>query len=414
LGLSKKIAQDEARRCPQCAVATCLPGCPLGIDIPGFIRFLREGDTGLALERIKKENPFPAICGRICPAPCEEACIFYADGHPISIRALERFASDFGASKPSKATVVPRGKKVAIIGSGPSGMSAAYYLAKMNLGVTIFEAAHEPGGLLRYAIPEFRLPQKVLEEQFSLLKSLGVEIRTDVVLGRTLMIDELFMGGFSAVLLAVGASLPLFRDLPGSSLAGVYYDMEFLYRLHAAHKEDALHQARKQMLSTAKTVVVGRGPAAFDAARLSLRLGSETYMVFEGPEEQAGVDDDVLKESREEGLQIHSMRVLEIVGDDHGFAQGVKCRKLDEEPVVLEARTVIIANGHRPNNFLKQALPQLKWGEDGSLWSNEQTGMTSMEKVFGAGSVMTAGGSVVGAIAGGKAVAQKIIQYLNK
>jgi thioredoxin reductase len=190
--------------------------------------------------------------------------------------------------------------------------------------------------------------------------------------------------------------------------------MEFLYRLHAAHKEDALHQARKQMLSTAKTVVVGRGPAAFDAARLSLRLGSETYMVFEGPEEQAGVDDDVLKESREEGLQIHSMRVLEIVGDDHGFAQGVKCRKLDEEPVVLEARTVIIANGHRPNNFLKQALPQLKWGEDGSLWSNEQTGMTSMEKVFGAGSVMTAGGSVVGAIAGGKAVAQKIIQYLNK
>ena len=208
LGFNKKIAQDEARRCPQCAVATCLPGCPLGIDIPGFIRLLREGDTVLALERIKKENPFPAICGRICPAPCEEACVFHADGQPIAIRALERFAADFGASKPEKPASAPRGKKVAIIGSGPAGMSAAYYLAKTNFSVTIFEAAHEPGGLLRYAIPEFRLPQKVLDEQFSQLKSLGVEIQTDVVFGRTLMIDELFMRGFSAVLLATGASLP--------------------------------------------------------------------------------------------------------------------------------------------------------------------------------------------------------------
>jgi len=428
LGFNKKIAQDEARRCPQCAVATCLPGCPLGIDIPGFIRLLREGDTGLALERIKKENPFPSICGRICPAPCEEACVFNADGHPIAIRALERFAADFGSVKPEKASQAPRGKKVAIIGSGPSGMSAAYYLARMNFSVTIFEAAHEPGGLLRYAIPEFRLPQKVLDEQFALLRSLGVEFQTDVVLGRTLMLDELFMRGFSAVLLAIGASLPLFSDLPGSSLGGVYYDMEFMYRLHSANKDNALVTARQQHLITAKTIVVGRGPSAFDAARLSLRLGSETHLVFEGFEEQTGVSADILKESREEGLEIHSMRALEMVGDEHGFVQGVKCRKLDivdgkdgltlevsnDEPVVLEGQTVIIANGQRPNNFLKQVLPQLKWDEDGSLWANEQTGMTSMEKIFGTGSVMTAGGSVVQAIAGGKTAAQKIIQYLEQ
>jgi len=428
LGFSKKIAQDEARRCPQCAVATCLPGCPLGIDIPGFIRLLREGDNNLALERIKKENPFPSICGRICPAPCEEACVFYSDGHPIAIRSLERFAADFGAVKSEKAAATPRGKKVAIIGSGPSGMSAAYYLAKMNFSVTIFEAAHEPGGLLRYAIPEFRLPQKVLDEQFSLLRSLGVEIQTDVVLGRTMMIDEIFMRGYSALLLAIGASLPVFSDLPGSSLAGVYYDKEFLYRLHAFNKEDAQQAARQQRIGGTKTVVLGRGEAAFDAARLSLRLGSEVHLVFEGFEEQSGVSDDVLKESREEGLEIHSMRPLEMVGDERGFVEGVKCRKLDivdskgglaleasnEEPIILEAQTVIIANGQRPNNFLKQALPQLKWDEDGSLWANEQTGMTSMEKVFGAGSVMTAGGSVVEAIAGGKAAAQKIIQYLGQ
>ena len=405
-----------------------MPGCPLGIDIPGFIRLLREGDIGPALECIKKENPFPSICGRICPAPCEEACIFYSDGHPIAIRELERFAADFGQSKAEKVVAGTKGKKVAIIGSGPSGMSAAYYLAKMNFSVTIFEAAHEPGGLLRYAIPEFRLPQKVVDEQFSLLKSLGVEILTDVVFGRTMMIDEVFMRGFSVALLATGASLPLFSNLPGSSLAGVYYDKEFLYRLHASNKEDARQAARQQMIPGAKTVVLGRGEAAFDAARLSLRLGSEVQVIFEGFEEQAGVSEDILKESREEGVEVHSMRALSIVGDDRGFVGGVKCNKLDivdgkggltleaskDEPVILEAQTVIIANGQRPNDFLKQVLPQLKWDEDGSLWANEETGMTSVEKVFGCGSVMTAGGSVVAAIAGGKAAAQKIIQYLGQ
>jgi len=409
-------------------VATCLPGCPLGIDIPGFIRLLREGDNSAALERIKKENPFPSICGRICPAPCEEACVFYADGHPITIRTLERFAADNGAFKIEKAAAAPRGKKVAIIGSGPSGMSAAYYLAKLNLGVTIFEAAHEPGGLLRYAIPEFRLPQKVLDDQFLLLKSLGVEVKTDVVFGRTMMIDELFMRGYSAVLLAIGASLPLFSDLPGINLAGVYYDKEFLYRLHAADKAEAVYQAVKQGIATPQTVVIGRGEAAFDAARLSLRLGSEVQMIFDGFEEQAGVSEDILKETRDEGIEVHSMRPLEIVGDEQGFVQGVKCLKLEivdgkdgltleasnEEPVILETQTVIIANGQRPNNFLKQILPQLKWDEDGSLWANEQTGMTSVDKVFGAGSIMTAGGSVVQAIAGGKAAAQKIYQHLNQ
>ena len=429
MGFNKKIVQDEARRCPQCAVATCLSGCPLGIDIIGFIRLLREGDVSQALERIKKENPFPAICGRLCPAPCEESCVFNADGHPIAIRDLERYASDYGQSKaPKPLTVDPRGKKVAIIGSGPAGMSAAYYLAKQNIGVTIFEAAHHPGGLLRYAIPEFRLPQKILDEQFTLLKLLGVEIQTDVVLGRTLMIDELFMRGFSAILLATGATLPVFSDLPGSSLAGVYYDMEFLYRLHAANKEDALVLARNGMVTSPKTVVIGRGPEAFDAARLSVRLGSETQIIYDGFEEQMGVGHDILKQSKEEGIELLQDQVLEIMGDENGFVWGVKCRKLDivegkdglklepspEEPFVIEAKTVIIANGRRPNDFLKQVLPQLKWDEDGSLWASEETGMTSMEKIFGCGSVMTAGGSVVAAIAAGKRAAHKISQYLGQ
>ncbi|MBF0570351.1 MAG: FAD-dependent oxidoreductase [Candidatus Omnitrophica bacterium] len=427
LGLSKKIAQDEARRCPQCAMAACLPGCPLGIDIPGFIRFLREGDTVLALERIKQENPFPAICGRICPAPCEQACVFQSDGNPISIRGLERFAADFGQSKAEKLSLALGGKKVAIIGAGPAGMSASYYLAKMNFSVTIFEAAHEPGGFLRYTVPEFRLPQKVLDEQFSQLKRWGVEIQTDVVFGRTMMTDELFMRGFSAILLATGAGLPIFSDLPGSSLGGVFYDKEFLYRLQAIKKEDALQAARRQMIGGPNTVVIGCGQSAFDAARLIVRLGGKVQVIFEGFEEQAGVDHDILKESREEGIEIHSIKALEMVGDAAGFVQGVKCRKLDivdgknglklepsqDKSVILEAQTVIIANGQRPNDLLKNYLPQLKWDNDGSLWADAQSGMTSIDKVFGCGSVVTGGGSVVDAIAGGKAAAQKIIEYLK-
>ena len=413
MGFNKKIAQDEARRCPQCAQATCLPACPLGIDIPGFIRLLREGDTTLALERIKKENPFPAICGRVCPAPCEDACVFNSDGHPIAIRALERFASDFGAFKFEKLPSTSRGKNVAIIGSGPAGMSAAYYLAKLNLSVTIFEAAHEPGGLLRYAIPEFRLPQKVLDEQFAQLRMLGVEIQTDVVFGRTMMIDEIFMRGFSALLLATGASLPVFSGLPGSSLAGVYYDKEFLFRLHADHKEGAQAVARRQMIPGPKTVVVGCGEAAFDAARLSARLGSEVQIVFEGIEAHPGVDREMIKASQEEGVELMPLQVLEMLGDDQGFVRGVKCRKMGEEPFILEAQTVIISNGQRPGDLLKHYFPQLRWDDDGSLWADAESGMTSMGKVFGCGSVMTAGGSVVQAIAGGKKAAEKIIKYLT-
>ncbi|MDE2230774.1 MAG: FAD-dependent oxidoreductase [Candidatus Omnitrophica bacterium] len=428
LGFNKKVAQEEARRCPQCAVATCLPGCPLGIDIPGFIRLLREGDTNGALERIRKDNPFAAICGRVCPAPCEESCVFHADGNPIAVRELERFAADHGALKPEKMQAAAGSKKVAVIGSGPAGMSAAYYLAKSNLSVTIFEAAHLPGGILCYGIPEFRLPQKVLDDEFRRLKLLGVEVRTDAVFGRTLMLDEIFMSGFSAVLLAIGAGLPRFSELNGMSLSGVYYDSEFLNRAQSIGKEKALDFAIRQGMPAPKTVVVGRGPSAFDAARFASRLGSEVTVVLDGFEEEAGVGADILQESREEGVGMLSMQAVEMTGDGNGYVAGVKCRKLDivegekglrlelskEDPVVLEAQCVIMANGHRPGGFLRQYLPHLKWEAGGFLWTDGQTGMTSVDKVFGCGSVAGAGETLLASLVSGKAVARKIADHLGR
>jgi glutamate synthase (NADPH/NADH) small chain len=383
----------------------------LGIDIVGFIRFLREGDVLAALERIKKDNPFPEICGRICPAPCEQACVFYAEGAPIAIRELERFAADAGPLKSEKqATTSAGSKKVAIIGCGPAGMCAAYYLVRANFSVTVFEAAAQTGGVLRYLIPEFRLPQKVLDEQISRLKALGVEIRTNEILGRTISIDEIFMKGFSAVLLATGAALPRFSSLPGSDLSHVYYDVEFLSGWQHINKHDVLHRAAKEKGVPARTVVLGHGPAAFDAARMSLRLGSQVDLVFAGLEEQLGVSDEVIKESAQEGLSVHCLQAVEIVGDDHGFVRGVKCLKLDmvegehglklqasdEAPAILEAQCVIIANGYRAGDSLK---------------IDPRTGMTSKERIFACGSVVKSG-SVAEVMAGAKVAAQKIIQYL--
>ena len=263
LGFTKKISTDEARRCPQCAQPTCLQaclpdrqGCPLGVDIPGFIRFLRESDAVSALERIKKDNPFPAICGRICPAPCESACIFHEEDSPIAIRALERYASDFGvkSSPKVKLNIQFNGKKIAIVGSGPSAMSAASFLLKAGYKVTMFEAANEPGGILRFGIPEFRLPQSVLDDQFNELRLQGLELNTNVLVGRMKSLQEL-SGEFDAVLIATGAGLSDLVNFKGENLIGVYYAEEFLMRLQIISKEKILNTAAS-LLRGNQTVVV--------------------------------------------------------------------------------------------------------------------------------------------------------------
>jgi glutamate synthase (NADPH) small chain len=427
LGFTKKIACDEARRCPQCAEPTCLSGCPLGIDIPGFIRFLREGDAILALERIKKDNPFPAICGRICPAPCESACIFSEENAPISIRALERYAADNGQAKKAKSTVPLNGKSVAIIGSGACAMTASSILLKNGYKVVMLEAANEPGGTLRYGVPEFRLPKDVLEEQFEELKSQGLELQTNILIGRMKPLQDVIRG-FDAVLLATGASLPDFALIEGENLVGVYYAEEFLMRLQGASKSDILGPA-KTMIKGSQTVVVGSGYAALDAARMARRLGQETSLIFGGLEEEMGIPAEDIREAIDEGVKIMTpYEPLKIGGDAQGYAQAVHCQRLEiiqknekdslslqpanEPATVLEAQTVILANSQKFNPFLGQVTVGLRTNTQGGFEVNEQS-LTSLEKVFSLGSCVSGPMTVVEAIASGKKVAEHIMSYLN-
>lgn len=427
-GFNKKISADEARRCPQCAQPTCLSGCPLGIDIPGFIRLLRESDAPAALERIKNDNPFPAICGRICPAPCEKACVFEDEGAPIAIRALERYASDFGRKPVSKNRIAPQfnGKKAVIVGSGPSAMMAASILLKEKIQVTMFEAAPEPGGVLRYGIPEFRLPKEVLEEQFEQLLSLGLELHTNVLVGRTKSLAEL-VNTFDAVLLAMGAGMPEFSNIEGEGLTGVYYASELLIRLQMMSK-DKIGSSSPAVLRGDKTVVVGRGYPALDAARTALRLGQKVDLIFEGLEEEMGVSQDDLKAALDEGLNIHApFRVLKIEGDAKGFVQAVRGHRLEmvekegqlslipsqDEAQIFEAQSVVLANGQRSNVFLAKSNSQLRLNEDGSLWVEKQSSKTSLDKVFALGAVLNESMSVVEAFADGKAAALEIVEKLK-
>jgi len=427
LGFDKKQNLSESRRCPQCAQPVCLPGCPLGIDIPGFIRLLREDDAAGALERIRLENPFPAVCGRICPAPCERSCVFHEEGSPIGIRALERYAADFGRAKLHKENVTAGKAKIAIIGAGPAGLSAAYFLARAGHGVTIFEAMNEPGGLLRYGVPEFRLPQKVLDGQIAAITAMGVRLVTNAFVGSTISVAEIFAQGNAALLLTVGAGLPDLAGIPGNNLAGVYYAEEFLMRAQSEGKIPP-SAAGAGLVPGATTAVIGAGPSALDAARLAARLDQQVDLIFGGMEEQMGVEAADLSAALKEGVRLHApVEALGIQADPQGFAAGVSCRRLEvvekegrlslgpasDAQELIEASTVILSNGRRPNPFLRGPLPQLKWNEDGTLWTDPQTGLTSMEKVFAAGNITTGAGPVVDAIAGGKSAAKKIMEFLK-
>lgn len=429
LGLSKKQALEEARRCPQCASPTCLAGCPLGIDIPGFIRQIRENEPIKAWVKIKENNMFASICGRLCPAPCERACVFYEDGAPIAIRALERFAADFGEVKLSRPPQnSPHGKKVAVVGSGPAGLTAAGILSQKGFRVTVFEAFNEIGGVLRYGIPEFRLPQKILDSEIIRLKLSGVEFTTNFLIGQSGGLKDLLASGFSAIFLALGAGAVHFLEIPGTNLGGVLYADEFLMRLNLMKTGDPKFSAPFNI--GYKVIVVGKGYAAIDAARAALRWGREATVVFGHGEDDLGIRVEEKEYGKQEGLKLEPLtKPLEILGDRDHFVCGIKCRRMDfgdpqnsgdwklmevpQSEFVMEADTVILAVGHQPNNAFLKKIPDLKINPDGTVWVNEIDAMTSIPGIFAGGNITAGTTSVADAIADGKKAAESIERYLK-
>jgi glutamate synthase (NADPH/NADH) small chain len=407
-----------------------MKGCPLGINIPGFIRAVREGNVAGALAKIKEQNALPSICGRVCAAPCEVSCVLTDEGAPIGIRDLERYASDMGRAKISKrGQGGQRGKKVAVVGSGPAGLTAASELARRGYQVTIFESMDKPGGILRYGIPEFRVPKKILDQEINEIRASGVDIQTSVLIGHTVALEELTTQGFAAVLLATGAGIPKFMDLPGANLGGVYYGEEFLMRVNRARAAGISRDIAKLPVGR-NIAVVGSGNTALDCARIGVRLGAGVTLVFRRPEGEMYVDEEEARYAKEEGVRFEAMvKPVEILADAGNFVSGLKCVRLDyadeggsgqwqitEAPgseFILDVDTVVIAVGHNPNSLVGQEVPKLKLNKDGTLKINQKNGMTSLPGVFAAGNVRTNAGPVVEAIASGKKAAAEIDEYLK-
>ncbi len=381
-----------------------------------------------ALQKIREKNFFPAVCGRICSAPCEKACVYFEQGFPIGIRALERFAADYGYRKVSKEPFKRSGKKAAVIGSGPTGLSAAVELAQKDYQVTIFESHHQPGGVLRYGIPEFRLPKKILEEEIRLIQSLGVKIITNCLIGQTMTFEEIFKQEFAVVLLALGAGGPRYLDIPGTSLGGVYYGEEYLMRVHLRRSSGSPKEPTALTVGR-KVAVIGSGNTALDCARSCVRLGKEVSLIFRRTEEEMFVHKEDRRLAKEEGVKLESLtRVLEIVPNVNNFVTGLKCLRLDyadpEEknkwtltPIngsefILDVDTVIIAVGHKTNSLMRRLLPDLRFNEDETVWVDGRS-MTSISKIFAAGNVALGATPVVEAMVSGKRAAQHMDEFLR-
>ncbi len=428
LGLPKKLMVEEGIRCPQCHDAPCNHGCPLGVDIPAFIRLVREGDSVGALAKIREANDLPAICARVCMAPCEKACILSQEKLPIGIRALERFASDHGRPRfAAKKVIRPTGKKVAIIGSGPAGLTAASRLAQAGLKVTVYERLALLGGMLRFGIPEFRLPKNVLDAQIEEIRCLGVEFKTNFSVGQNMRFEQFLSEGYSAVLLTVGKNSTALLDLPGADLSGVYYAKEILLAANTRFEEQ--YKKNPSPLIGPKVAVIGYGNAALDCARICLRLGRDVTLIFPETAEDLKVYPDDVRLAQEEGLKLEALtKPLSILvgASSPNFAAGVQCVRMDFadtdgkgkwgiKPVpasefVVEATTVILAQGFKTNPAPLALGSNLKINENGSIWVDPQTSLTSLPHLYAAGDVVTGVSSVVDAMASGKKAAQAIIK----
>ena len=434
LGYSEEQALLEASRCLQCKKPLCIDGCPVEVDIPAFIKLIEEKDFAQAIAKIKEKNNLPGICGRVCPqeSQCEKHCIVGKKGQPVAIGRMERFAADrtAGNSLPFEA-VIPTGKKVAIVGSGPSGLTAAADLAMLGHEVVVMEALHIPGGVLVYGIPEFRLPKAIVQQEIDNIKKLGVEIQTNMVVGKINTIDELLENGYNAVFVGTGAGLPYFMDIPGENYNGVYSANEFLTRTNLM-KGYLFPEYLTPIRTGQKVAVIGAGNVAMDSARTALRLGaSESTIVYRRSEKEMPARSEEIEHAAEEGVQFCLLTSpVEILGDDNGRVKAMVCQKYElgepdssgrRRPVpipnseyIMEIDTVIMAIGQGPNPLIAQTTPDLEINRNGNIIADEATGQTSKPGLFAGGDIVTGAATVILAMGAGKKAARAIHEYLSK
>lgn len=433
LGYTYEMAVNEAKRCLNCPKKPCQSGCPVGIDIPAFIGKVAEEDMEGAFKILSASSALPAVCGRVCPqeTQCEGKCVRGIKGESVGIGRLERFVADWHREHSDDKPEMPQsnGHKVAIIGAGPSGLTAAGDLAKLGYKVTVYEALHLAGGVLVYGIPEFRLPKSIVQKEIDNLKAIGVDIETNMVIGKVLTIDELFEMGNDAVYIASGAGLPRFMGIPGESLKGVYSANEYLTRVNLmkAYKPDS-----KTPIKHSKNVaVVGGGNVAMDAARSAKRLGAENvYIVYRRGMEELPARAEEVEHAQEEGIIFKTLtNPVEVLGDEDGMVCGMKCVEMElgepddsgrRRPIVkegsefeLEIDTMIMSIGTSPNPLIRQTTPGLDTNRHGCIITNGDDGLTTREGVYAGGDAVTGAATVILAMGAGKQAAKAMDEYIK-
>ena len=434
LGYSMDQAVIEAERCLQCPKPQCIQGCPVDLDIPAFIKEIKEKNFDAAIRIVKEKNSLPAICGRVCPqeTQCQKFCVLGKKGEPLAIGRLERFVADYERQKGVK--VPPRSKssisgKVAVIGSGPAGLTAAADLAKLGHEVVIFEALHVPGGVLMYGIPEFRMPKKIVQAEVDYVKKLGVDISPDHMIGRMYTIDELFEQGFDAVFIGTGAGLPGFMRIPGENLGGIYSANEFLIRVNLM-KAYKFPEYDTPIKVGKKVAVIGGGNVAMDSARCSLRLGAEeVWIVYRRSRKEMPARIEEVENAEEEGINFKFLTTpVRFLGDESAWVKGMECIAMqlgepDESgrrrpiPIkgsefVMDVDTVVIAIGQTPNPIIQRTTKSLKTTRRGTIVVNEKTGKASKKAVYAGGDVVSGAATVISAMGAGKRAARSIHRSL--
>jgi glutamate synthase (NADPH/NADH) small chain len=433
-GYTPELAQKEANRCLQCKKPKCMEGCPVSVKIPEFINLIKEGDFVGAAKKLKEDNSLPAVCGRVCPqeSQCESFCILGKKDDPVAVGRLERFAADY---ERGKGTVElpqlppPTGKKVAVVGSGPAGLTLAGDLVKYGHQVTVFEALHKPGGVLVYGIPEFRLPKAIVDAEVDYLQRLGVEIKYDYVIGKILTVDELFAMGYDAVFLGVGAGLPVFMNIPGENLCGIYSANEYLTRSNLM-KAYLFPQYDTPIARGKNVAVIGGGNVAMDSARTALRLGADNvHIVYRRSKTELPARAEEAHHAEEEGVKFKFLTApIRYIGNADGWVTGMECIEMElgepdssgrRRPVPkegsnfnLDVDLVVVAIGTGANPIITGTVPNLELNKWGYIVADEATGKTSREGVYAGGDIVTGSATVILAMGAGRNSSKAIHEYL--